>query len=55
MVKNLPMMQETWVQSLGRDLAEEMATHSSQYSCPEESTDKGAWQAIVQGTTRTQT
>ena len=29
MVKNLPMMQETWVQSLGRDLAEEMATHSS--------------------------
>ena len=29
MVKNLPTMQETWVQSLGRELAEEMATHSS--------------------------
>ena len=31
MVKNLPAMQETWVQSLGcKDLLEkEMATHSS--------------------------
>ena len=30
-VKNLPAMQETWVQSLGRDdpLEKEMATHSS--------------------------
>ena len=30
-VKNLPAMQETWVQSLGREdpLEEEMATHSS--------------------------
>ena len=30
-VKNLPAMQETWVQSLGREgpLAEGMATHSS--------------------------
>ena len=30
-VKNLPVMQETWVRSLGREdsLEEEMATHSS--------------------------
>ena len=33
MVKNLPAIQETWIQSLGReDLLEEgMATHSIQY------------------------
>ena len=31
MVKNLPVMQKTWVQSLGREdaLEKEMATHSS--------------------------
>ena len=31
MVKNLPEMQETWVQSLGREdpLEKEMTTHSS--------------------------
>ena len=31
MVKNLPAMQETWVQSLGQDdsLEKKMATHSS--------------------------
>ena len=31
MVKNMPAMQETWVQSLGWDdpLEKEMATHSS--------------------------
>ena len=31
MVKNLPVMQETWVQSLGREdlLEKRMATHSS--------------------------
>ena len=31
MVKNLPAVQETWVQSLGREdpLEKEMATHSS--------------------------
>ena len=31
MAKNLPTMQETWVQSLGREdpLEKEMATHSS--------------------------
>ena len=31
MIKNLPAMQETWVQSLGQEdpLEKEMATHSS--------------------------
>ena len=31
MVKNLPAMQETWIQSLGQEdpLEKEMATHSS--------------------------
>ena len=31
MLKNLPVMQETWVQSLGQEdsLENEMATHSS--------------------------
>ena len=50
MVKNLPVMQETQVQSLGgKDpLEKEMAT---QYSCLENSMDRGAWQATVNGAT----
>ena len=49
MVKNLPSMQETLAQSLGReDLLEKgMATHSSM----ENSMDRGAWQATVHGAT----
>ena len=41
-VKNLPAMQETWVQSLGREdpLEKEMATHSS--ILMENSTDRRA-------------
>ena len=48
MVTNLPAMRETWVQSLGEeDPPEEgMATHSPlQYSCLENSKDRGAWRA----------
>ena len=46
MVKNLPAMQETHVQSLGREdpLEKGMATHFS--SCLENSMDRGSWQAI---------
>ena len=35
LVKNLPAIQETWVQSLGREdpLEEGMATHSSILAC----------------------
>ena len=50
-VKNLPTMQKTWVQSLGREdpLEKGMATQSSQYSCLENSIDRGAWRATVHG------
>ena len=50
MVKNLPAMQETWVQSLGReDLLEKgKATHSSilAWRIP---MDRGAWRVTVHG------
>ena len=50
MVKNLPAMQETWVQTLGWEdpLEEDMATHSSilAWRIP---TDRGAWWATVHG------
>ena len=56
MVKNLPAMQETWVQSLGwEDLLEEgMATHSSiiAWRIPVE---RGAWRATVNGVAKSQT
>ena len=57
MVKNLPAIQDTWVQSLGQEdpLEEEMGTHSLQYSCLEDSMDKGAWRATVHGVTKSQT
>ena len=48
MVKNLPAMRETWVQSLGRKdpLEEGMATHSSilAWRTP---MGRGAWRATV--------
>ena len=48
MVKHLPAMRETWVQSLGWEdpLEENMATHSSipAWRIP---MDRGAWQATV--------
>ena len=55
-VKNLPATQEVWVQSLGQKdpLEKEMATHSSILAW-ENSMDRGAWQAIVHGVTRSQT
>ena len=52
MVKNLPAMQETWVQSLGREdaLEEGLATHSSilAWRIP---MGRGAWWATVHGVT----
>ena len=45
-VKNLPAMQETWVQSLGQeDPLEE--SNPLQYSCLENSMDRGAWQGYI--------
>ena len=55
MVKNLPAMQETWVQSLGWEdpLEEGKATHSS--ILPRRiSMDRGAWRATVHGVTTEQ-
>ena len=49
-VKNLPAVQEIWVQSLGWEdpLEKQVATHSS-YSCLENAMDRGAWWATVHG------
>ena len=56
MVKNPPVMQETWVRCLGREdpLEEGMATHSSllAWRIP---MDTGAWRATVRGVTKSQT
>ena len=50
MVKNLPVMRETWVPSVGWEdpLEEGMATHSSilAWKIP---IDRGAWRATVHG------
>ena len=50
LVKNLPAMRETWVQSLSWDhpLEEGIATHSSilAWRIP---MDKGDWRATIQG------
>ena len=48
MVKNLPVMQETQVQSLGwEDPLEKGNGNPLQYSCLENPMDRGAWQATV--------
>ena len=53
LVKNLPAMQETQVQSLGQEdpLKKE---YPLQYSCLKNSMDRGAWQATVPGATKSQ-
>ena len=50
-VKNLPVMQEIRVQSLGQEdpREKEMATHSSILSFPGNPMDRGAWWATVHG------
>ena len=53
-VKNLPVMQETWVQSLGQEDPLEKS-YPLQYSCLENSTDRGAWWATVHGVAKSQT
>ena len=54
LVKNPPVMQETWVQSLGWEDALEKgkATHSS---ILENSMDRGSWQGTVHGVAKSQT
>ena len=52
MVRNLPAMQETWVQSLlGRSPGEGNG-NPFQCSCLENPLDRGAWQATVGGLQR---
>ena len=55
MVKNLPAMQETWVQPLGgKDpLVEGVAPHSS--ILVENSVNRGTWQAAIHGVAENQT
>ena len=56
MVKNLPVIQETSIRSLGWEdpLEKGMATHSSilAWRIP---MDRGAWQAMVHGVAKSQT
>ena len=56
MVKNLPAMWETWVQSLGWEdsLEEGMTTHSGILAWRIHR-DRGAWLATVRGVTKSQT
>ena len=56
MIKNLPEMQETWVQSQGQEDALEKgtATHSS-ILVWRISMDRGDWQATVHGVAESQT
>ena len=57
LVKNLPAMQETQVQSLGQEdpLEKEMATHSSILAWRINPMDRGAWWATVPEVTKSQT
>ena len=60
-VKNLPAMQETWVQFLGWEDAPSPAplregnNNPFQFSGLENSVDRGAWWATVHGVTNSQT
>ena len=56
MVKNLPAIHETQIQSLGPEdlLEKEMAIHSSIF-CLGNSMDRGAWWAPVHGSQKNQT
>ena len=52
-VKNLPALQETWVRSLGwEDPPGEGNGNPLQYSCLENTMDRGAWWAAAHGVTR---
>ena len=55
-VKNLPAVLETWVQSLGQeDTLEKGNGYPLQYSCLENPMDSGAWGATVHGVTKSRT
>ena len=55
-VKNPPTMWETWFQSLGwEDLLEKGHGNPVQYSCLENTMDRGAWQVKIHGVAKSQT
>ena len=55
-VKDLPAMQETWIQLLGwEDSPGEGNGNPLHYSCLENPTDREAWQAAVHGAAKSQT
>ena len=54
-VKNLPAMQETQIQSLGWEDSGEGNGSPLQYSYLENPMDRGAWQARVKEITKSQT
>ena len=55
MAKNLPAIQENWVQSLGWEDPGEGNSYPVQYSGLENSMNRGTWQAVVHGITKRQT
>ena len=56
MVKNLPVMQATWVQSLGgEDPLGKGNGYPLQYSCLENPMNRGAWWAAVHGVAKSWT
>ena len=56
MLKNLPAMEEIQIQSLDwEDSPGDRNGYSFQYSCLENSMDRGAWQAIVHGVAKSST
>ena len=56
LVKNLPAMQETWIPSLGQeDFPGEGNGSPLQYSCLENSMDRGGQWATVHGVVKSQT
>ena len=56
MVKNLPVILETWVQSLGVGRSPgEGNGNSLQVSCLENPIDRRAWRATVHGAAKSQT
>ena len=56
MVKDLPIVQERWVRSLGQeDTPGEGNGNPLQYSCLENSMDRGAWWVTIYGVAKSQT
>ena len=55
MVKNLPAMQETGLITGSGRSSGEGDGNPLQYSCPENSMDRGAWWAAVHGVPKSQT